>query len=141
MVAGAAAGSVGIRGLGSGAVRQFRSVARAAVGVGSRRSNSSRLARMDVAKLRAWYSHKQGLDGRLAGSTAAQAIEQTGWIRSLGSATPYLALNARAGISRTAADAAVAQLQIHELPAVRGCMYVLPKSDFALGLAAGGLTP
>jgi hypothetical protein len=96
---------------------------------------------MDVAKLRAWYSHKQGLDGRLAGSTAAQAIEQTGWIRSLGSPTPYLALNARAGISRTAADAEVAQLRIHELPAVRGCMYVLPKSDFALGLAAGLLTP
>ena len=96
---------------------------------------------MDVAKLRAWYSHKQGLDGRLAGSTAAQVMEQTGWIRSLGSPTPYLALHARAGISRKAADAAVAQLQIHELPVVRGCMYVLPKSDFALGLAAGLLAP
>ena len=47
---------------------------------------------MDVAKLRAWYAHRQGLDGRLDGSTAAQVIEQTGWIRSLGSPTPYLAL-------------------------------------------------
>jgi hypothetical protein len=96
---------------------------------------------MDIAKLRAWYWHKQGLDGGLAGKTAAEVIEQTGWIRSLGTATPYLALHARAGISREAADAAVAQLEIHELPVVRGCMYVLPKSDFALGLAAGLLTP
>lgn len=96
---------------------------------------------MDVAKLRAWYSHRQGLDGRLEGSAAARVIEETGWIRSVWSPTAYLGLHARAGISRAAADAAVARLEIHELPVVRGCTYVLPKSDFALGLAAGGLTP
>ncbi len=96
---------------------------------------------MDMLKLRAWYSHRQGLDGRLQGCTAARVIEQTGWIRSVGSPTSYLGLYARAGISRAAADAAVARLEIHELPVVRGCTYVLPKSDFALGLAAGGLTP
>src|SRR5258708_1522712 len=96
---------------------------------------------MDVAELRAWDAHRQGLGGRFAGGTAAQVLEQTGWIRSLGSPTPYLGLHARAGISRKDADAAVARLEIHELPVVRGCMYVLPQSDFALGLAAGGLTP
>jgi len=96
---------------------------------------------MDVAKLRAWYWHRQGLDGRLQGNTAARVIEETGWIRSLGSPTAYLGLYARAGIARADADAAVARLEIHELPVVRGCTYVLPKSDFALGLAAGGLTP
>jgi Winged helix DNA-binding domain len=96
---------------------------------------------MDVAKLRAWYWHRQGLDGRLEGSTAAQVIEETGWIRSLGSPTAYLGLYARSGISRANVDAAVARLEIHELPVVRGCTYVLPKSDFALGLGAGGLTP
>jgi hypothetical protein len=34
-------------------------------------------------------------------------------------------------------DAAVTRLEIHELPAARGCTYVLPAVDFALGLAAG----
>ena len=45
MVAGAGAGSVRIRGVGGGAVRPFSDVARAAVGAGSRRANSSRLRR------------------------------------------------------------------------------------------------
>ncbi len=27
--------------------------------------------------------------------------------------------------------------EIYELPSARGCTYVLPASDFALGLAAG----
>jgi hypothetical protein len=31
----------------------------------------------------------------------------------------------------------VAKLQIHELPTARGCTYVLPAADFALGLKAG----
>jgi hypothetical protein len=96
---------------------------------------------MDVPRLRAWYSYRQGLDGRLAGASAQQVLERTGWIRSVGSATPYLALFARAGISRAAADAAVAEQQIHELPSARACTYILPRSDFALGLAACQQTP
>ena len=31
-------------------------------------------------------------------------------------------------------DAAVANTDIHELPSARSCTYVLPASDFALGL-------
>jgi hypothetical protein len=85
-------------------------------------------------KLRAWYSHRQGLDGRLAGATAAEVLTETGWARSVGGTGPYLTLFSRAGISREAADAAVAKLQIHELPAARGCTYVLPSQDFALAL-------
>ena len=50
---------------------------------------------------------------------------------------PYLTLFARAGTSREKADADVASLQIHELPSARGCTYVLPASDFALGLKVG----
>jgi hypothetical protein len=48
-----------------------------------------------------------------------------------------LTLFSRAGISRKAADLSVENLEIHELPAARGCTYVLPSSDFALGLAVG----
>src|SRR5436305_193579 len=92
---------------------------------------------MDEAKLRAWWSHRQGLDGRLAGQPPATVLAQTGWARSVGGSGPYLSLFARAGSPREAVDAAIARLEIHELPSARGCTYVLPTSDFALGLKAG----
>ena len=88
-------------------------------------------------KLRAWWAHRQGLDGRLAGNPPAEVLEQTGWARSVGGVGPYLTLFARAGNSREAADKAVAKLAIHELPAARGCTYVVPGCDFALALKAG----
>jgi hypothetical protein len=43
----------------------------------------------------------------------------------------------RARLGREAVDAAVGQLEIHELPSARACTYVLPASDFALGLKVG----
>jgi Winged helix DNA-binding domain len=91
----------------------------------------------NVEKLRAWWSHRQGLDGRLAGVGADRVLAETGWARSVGGVGPYLTLFSRAGISREAADAAVARVEICELPSVRGCTYVLPAADFALGLRAG----
>jgi hypothetical protein len=90
-----------------------------------------------MEKLRAWWSHRQGLDGRLTGKSAAETLHETGWVRGLGGVAPYLALYARAGLSREAVDSAVAKLQIHELPAVRGCTYVVPAGDFVLALKAG----
>ena len=89
------------------------------------------------ARRRAWWWHRQGLDGSLRGRTPAQVLARSGWARSVGGAGPYLALFARAGTSRAEADAAVASLAIHELPAARGCTYVLPAEDYALGLVAG----
>ena len=68
----------------------------------------------------------------------AEVLRTTGWARSVGGVGPYLTLFARAGTSREATDAAVAALEIHELPAARGCTYVVPASDFALALQAGG---
>src|SRR5579863_6535961 len=88
-------------------------------------------------KLRAWWSHRQALDGRLDGAAPAVVLEQAGWARSVGGVGPYFTLLARAGTSREAADQAVANLEIHELPAARGCTYVVPASDFALALKAG----
>lgn len=92
---------------------------------------------MTLEKLRAWWSFRQGLDGRLARSAPAEVLRATGWARSVGGVAPYLTLFARAGISRETADAAVAALEIHELPAARGCTYVVPACDFALALRAG----
>jgi hypothetical protein len=86
---------------------------------------------------RAEWSRRQGLDGSLAGASTATVLEKTGWMRSVGGAGPYLGLHARAGLSRAAIDAAVAAGEISELPAVRGCTYVVPKAHFALALRAG----
>src|SRR5437870_4443888 len=88
-------------------------------------------------KLRAWYSHRQGLDGSLKDASSTKVLRQSGWARSVGSVGPYLTMFSRAGISREAVDGAVAKLEIHELPSARNCAYVLPAEDFALGLKAG----
>ena len=92
---------------------------------------------MNQAKIQAWYAHRQGLDGSLDGKSAAEVLGRTGWARSVGGTGPYLTLFARAGLSREDVDTSVARIEIHELPSARGCTYVLPASDFALGLAAG----
>ena len=92
---------------------------------------------MDAARLRAWWSHRQGLDGSLRGRTADEVLERSGWARSVGGVGPYLTLFSRAGIDLMSADAAVARLQIHELPSARGCTYVVPRRDFALALKVG----
>ncbi|MBZ5725847.1 MAG: winged helix DNA-binding domain-containing protein [Acidobacteriia bacterium] len=88
-------------------------------------------------KLRAWWWHRQGLDGALSGAAPSAVLEQTGWARSVGGVGPYLTLFARAGTAREAADQAAANLEIHELPSARGCTYVVPGSEFALALKAG----
>jgi hypothetical protein len=92
---------------------------------------------MNEAKLRAWWWHRQGLDGSLRGASPAAVLERSGWARSVGGVGPYLSLFARAGTWREAADAAVAARDIHELPSARGCTYVVPASDFALALTVG----
>src|SRR6476620_4284693 len=92
---------------------------------------------MNEARLRAWWFHRQGLDGSLRGKTPAEVLERSGWSRSVGGVGPYITLFSRAGTTREDADAAAATRQIHELPTARGCTYVLPASDFALGLTVG----
>jgi Winged helix DNA-binding domain len=92
---------------------------------------------VDAAKLRAWYAHRQGLDGSLEGQSPHAVLIRAGWARSVGGVSPYLTLFSRAGITREQADAAAKELEIYELPSARGCTYVLPSVDFALGLAAG----
>ncbi|MCU7823483.1 winged helix DNA-binding domain-containing protein [Kitasatospora sp. DSM 101779] len=98
-----------------------------------------------AAKLRAWWAHRQWLAGSPGraheGASPAEVLAAAGWARSVGGAAPYLGLFARAGLRREAVDAAVADLEVHELPSARGCTYVLPASDYALGLAAGAGVP
>jgi hypothetical protein len=96
---------------------------------------------VDTRTRMAWWWHRQGLDGSATTSSPAQVLATTGWARSVGGANPYLSLFARAGTSRTDADEAVRTLDIHELPAARGCTYVLPAEHFALALQVGRGAP
>jgi hypothetical protein len=92
---------------------------------------------MEHSKIQSWWAHRQGLDGAFAGKSASEVLERVGWARSVGSSNPYLTPFSRAGLAREDVDAAVAKLEIHELPSARGCTYVLSASDFALGLTVG----
>lgn len=90
-----------------------------------------------MEKLRAWWWARQGLDGSFDAKAPADVLATAGWARSVGGANPYLALYARAGCGREAVDAAVADLAIYELPAARGCTYVVPAADYGLALQVG----
>src|SRR5262244_1697920 len=92
---------------------------------------------MEQSKILSWWAHRQGLDGAFVGKSAAEVLQRAGWARSVGGSNPYFTLFSRAGLDRENVDAAVAKLEIHELPSARGCTYVLPASDFALGLTVG----
>lgn len=92
-------------------------------------------------KLCAWWSHRQGLDGSLRGVSPAEALQISGWARSVGGSSPYLGLRARTGAGRELVDAAVAGCSIHELPSARGCTYVVPSSEFGLALLTAQGTP
>ncbi len=97
---------------------------------------AAKTSAVDPARLRAWSAKRQGLGGALSGATAADALAKTGWVRSVGGSSPYLALFDRAGLSREAVDRAVAAVEVHELPSARGCTYVVPACDYALALRA-----
>lgn len=99
------------------------------------------LSGMDMVKSRAWWFRRQGLAHGLDGTAPAEVLRGTGWARTVGGSNPYLTLFARAGVDRSTADRAVAALEICELPSARGCTYLLPAEDFALGLAAGAGAP
>ncbi|HEY2515384.1 MAG TPA: crosslink repair DNA glycosylase YcaQ family protein, partial [Polyangiaceae bacterium] len=87
-------------------------------------------------RVRAFWADRQGMGRGMKGLAPEVVLARTGWSRSVGGCNPYLALRDRAGVSRAATDAAVGEVAICELPAVRGCTYVVPKSDFAVALTA-----
>jgi hypothetical protein len=89
---------------------------------------------MDLIHLRAWWFHKQGLDGSLNKSSSQEVLQKTGWSRSVGGSNPYQTLFARNGASREDVDKSVSKLEIYELPSTRGCTYVVPASHYALAL-------
>jgi hypothetical protein len=94
------------------------------------------------AQWRGFAFHRQKLgQARMEGASAAAVLAEAGWARTVGGSGPYLALFARAGLGREAVDAELAANRICELPAVRGCTYLVPAVDHALALQAGAGGP
>lgn len=82
----------------------------------------------------AWIRH-QGLAPAEPASLDA-VVERTGWIRTLGGVDAYVSLAARTpGVTAEAVHAAVASRALQVVPAVRGCMYLVPRAQVPLALA------
>lgn len=97
------------------------------------------MAALKLRQARAVWARAQGLGPRASESPAA-TCKRTGWIRSLGGVTVYLALAARAkGTDVRKVHAALKRGSIAIRPAVRGCIYVVPKADVALSLRTAAL--
>ncbi len=75
---------------------------------------------------------------RLSGESDAglvEAVEETGFVRTLGGVDVYLALRARVpGMQRRQLDEAAARRRVAIIPAVRGCIYLVPRRYLSLCL-------
>lgn len=73
-------------------------------------------------------------------SNPVRALEETGFVRTLGGVDVYIAARARVpGLRREELDGAVAAQQAQVIPAARGCMYLVPRRDVPISLRVAGL--
>ena len=88
-----------------------------------------------LARARAHWHLRAGLAAPLSGEPD-EVIARTGWVRTLGGADVYLATRARVpGLARATLDALVAASRLRVIPAVRGCIYLVPAEHAPLALA------
>lgn len=91
---------------------------------------------LSLPAARARWARRQGLGS--VGSQLpdlAQIVAQTGWLRTLGGVDVYLALRARVpSLRATDLDAAVSAGELCVTPAVRGCIYLVPRPHVPLCL-------
>lgn len=86
-------------------------------------------------RARAFWCAKQGLTQPPPGDVTA-LVAETGWKRTLGGIDVYLALRARRpGLRREEVDAAAAAGDLRIVPAVRGCIYLVPGEHVPLVMA------
>src|SRR5581483_4216452 len=78
------------------------------------RGITARMKTPTPEQVRYWRWTRQRVNAA-HGASAGEVLAETGWMRSVGGAGPYLGLFARAGLSRAAVDAELAALAIHEL--------------------------
>jgi hypothetical protein len=89
---------------------------------------------LSLDRARAFWHRKQGLAEPGKGSIE-EVVASTSWPRTLGGVDVYLAIRARMpGLHRQELDEAVAQSRIQVIPAVRGCIYVVPRTQVPLVL-------
>jgi Winged helix DNA-binding domain len=89
---------------------------------------------LSLDRARAHWHRKQGLAEPLPGSLE-EVVAATGWPRTLGGVDVYLAVRARVpGLKRQQLDEAVAQSRLQVIPAVRGCIYLVPRAEVPLVL-------
>ena len=80
---------------------------------------------LTLAQARALWWSKQAFGG--GPGSLASLIGNSGWLRTLGGADVYLAARARKpGMRRAELDAVVANGDLRIVPAVRGCIYLVP---------------
>jgi hypothetical protein len=92
------------------------------------------IALTEAEAVAAWVRH-QGL-GEPAGSTPAEVVAATGWLRTVGGVDGYLALAARLpGVRAADVHAAIAAGDLVVSQAARGCVYVVPRAHAPLALA------
>lgn len=90
--------------------------------------------RISLDRARAFWHRRQGL-AEAGQGTIEETLDATSWPRTLGGVDVYLALRARRpGMRRQELDGAVAQSRIQVIPAVRGCIYVVPRPQVPLVL-------
>jgi hypothetical protein len=95
--------------------------------------------RLPLEEARKVFVAAQGLTPH-PGRSVAEALEETGFVRTLGGVDVYLAMRARVpGLRRAALDAAVAASDAQVVPAVRGCIYLVPRRDVPLALRVAAL--
>jgi len=90
--------------------------------------------RLSLEEARKVFVSAQGFPAH-PGRSVTAVLEETGFVRTLGGVDVYLAVRARMpGMRRADLDAAVAAGEAQIIPAVRGCMYLVPRRDVPLSL-------
>ncbi len=90
--------------------------------------------KMDLDAARRHWHLRSGL-ATPSGGPVDQVIKQTGWLRTLGGVDVYLAARARVpGLRRADLEALVEQSKLRVIPAVRGCIYLVPSAHVPLAL-------
>jgi hypothetical protein len=90
--------------------------------------------RVPLTRARAHWWRLQGLASP-ASAPIAEVIAKTGWLRTLGGVEVYLAARARKPkCGRAELDAASEALDVQVVPAVRSCIYLLPRVHVPLAL-------
>lgn len=82
---------------------------------------------LPLVQARAVWHRRQGLAEKAAGPIDA-VLAATSWPRTLGGIDVYLSVRARvAKLRRAELDAAVERREVQVVPAVRGCIYLVPR--------------